>query len=173
MTVEAAPNPIQRQKGFQPLRISLSISLRIEIFPRNRIDHPRKGVPGIYRSFRFVCGPLVAFASLPVGDDIPFNPPWNSNPVQSEMRSNVGSLISENSPSCLVLPRHVRIKEQHSLAKNGCDIRVNGGREGEGGQKKVERGAGRRVKEEKGRQGEKVLTAQTMEGDGYSILFVS
>ena len=58
MTVEAAPNPIQRQKGFQPLRISLSISLRIEIFPRNRIDHPRKGVPGIYRSFRFVCGPL-------------------------------------------------------------------------------------------------------------------
>lgn len=32
-----------RQRGFQPLRISLSISLRIEIFPRNRIDRPRKG----------------------------------------------------------------------------------------------------------------------------------
>lgn len=37
------PKSNSRQRGFQPLRISLSISLRIEIFPRNRIDRPRKG----------------------------------------------------------------------------------------------------------------------------------
>lgn len=136
-------------KGFQPLRISLSISLRIEIFPRNRIDHPRKGWD--IQPFSLRLRPSCCSSG------IPFNPPWNSSPVQSEMRSNVGSLISEATPSWLVLPRPCAYKRA-SLAKNGYGTPTE-----------------RREDEELGREGlaGRVKRFAQTASDGYSILFVA
>lgn len=76
---------------------------RIEIFPRKRINRRRKRrniYPGILflpRARRYIYI-YIYIRHGRIANRIPFNPVWNSSPAQSEMRSNVGSLISSAAP---------------------------------------------------------------------------
>lgn len=121
-----------KAKGFQPLRISLSISLRIEIFPRNRIDQPRKE-GGIYRPFRLWpsrCSSGIPFNRLTLPPPpVEFKPRAIWNAIERR------KLNIWNPSPWLVLLRHVRIKEHPPRKMDTMlESRKKGRMKNEGGQ---------------------------------------